>query len=347
MNVEENVFGNHSGQDIYQYTLKNQKGMIVKIMNFGVCITSIQVPGPDGLPVSVACGFDRFEDYLSEEYRSNSPYFGCTVGRYCSQIKDASFVLEGQKYELAANCGENNLHGGNVGFDKKIWDAQPFGSENEAGVTFTSSSPHMEEGFPGKVEARVRITLNNENEIEFDYHASTDLTTPLSMTNHTYFNLSGFRKDVNGHKVSVFAQKKLELDDTGAATGNLLNLENAPDDLRDGKNVGMTHKAMGTGFEHFFIFDGISASLRKVAEITDPESGRKLEVESTEPCMLFYTGMYTSDNLQRHGEEKYGKYRGLCCETHRYPNGPNIDGSPGSYTIAGEDFSSQTVFRFL
>jgi aldose 1-epimerase len=345
MKLNEIVFGKHQGQVIHQFILENKKGMIVKIMNYGATITSIQVPGDNGKLVSIACGFDKFEDYLSDEYRRNAPYFGCTVGRYCSQIKNARFSLEGKIYELATNCGANNLHGGLTGFDKKVWSAKTVESEEEIGVAFSLFSEDMEEGFPGNVEASVRIKLNNHNEITMDYRANTDKTTPLSMTNHTYFNLTGFTNDITGHKVSGFSAKRLELDDSGAATGEILDLENAADDLRNGKIIGDVHNAMGTGFEHFYVIKDNCTELQHAATVIDPGSGRKLEVETTEPCMLFYSGKYTSDELKRENGDKYGKYRGFCCETHRFPNGPNIPGSPGSFTKQGELFVSQTIFR--
>jgi aldose 1-epimerase len=345
MKLSEIVLGKHQGKDIYQFILENNKGMIVKIMNYGATITSIQVPGDNAKLVSIACGFDKLEGYLSDEYRRNAPYFGCTVGRYCSQIKNSRFSLDGKTYELAKNCGENNLHGGLTGFDKKVWSAKTVESEEEICVTFSLFSEDMEEGFPGNVEASVRIKLNNNNEITIDYRANTDKTTPLSMTNHTYFNLNGFTNDITGHEVFVFSGKRLELDDSGAATGEIVDLTNAADDLRNGKIIEDVHKEMGTGFEHFYVIKDDCTELQHAATVKDPGSGRKLEVETTEPCLLFYSGKYTSDELKRENEDKYGKYRGFCCETHRFPNGPNIPGSPGSFTKQGELFVSQTIFR--
>lgn len=344
MKTDKILFGKHQGHDIYQFILENDNGMVIKLMNYGATITSIRVPGKEGKLVSIACGFDAFEDYFSEAYVNNAPYFGCTVGRYCSQIKNASFILDGMRYKLAKNCGENNLHGGVTGFDKKVWDDEIIDSER-VGVAFSLLSEDMEEGFPGKVKASVRITLNNNNEIILDYRATTDKTTPLSMTNHTYFNLSGFEEDITRHKVSIFSGQRLELDDSGAATGKIIGLKGAADDLRKGKIIGDVHHALGTGFEHFYVLKDDCTELIHAAEIIDPASGRKLEVETTEPCMLFYTGKYTSDDLKRENGEQYGKYRGFCCETHRFPNGPNIPGSPGTFTKPGELFESRTIFR--
>lgn len=345
MKSEKVVFGQYKGEDIYLFTLENDNGMVVKIMNYGATITSIEVPGPGGKPLSVACGFDRFEDYFSDDYTGNAPYFGCTVGRYCGMIKDARFELEGQSFVLAANAGNNNLHGGKTGFDKKVWKAEAVSDGGKVGVEFSLRSPDGEEGFPGKVEASVRMCLNNDNEIILSYSATSDKATPLTMTNHTYFNLSGFNEDILGHVASVKSTERLECDDTGAATGKLLSVEGAADDLREGKVIGEVHEAIGGGFEHFYIFDGVKDAPRKLAGISNPGNGLCLEVESTEPCMLLYTGKYTSDDLKRNEAEHYGQFRGFCCETQRWQNGPNIPGSPGTILRPGETYESRTIFR--
>ncbi|MRT92025.1 aldose epimerase family protein [Ancylomarina sp. 16SWW S1-10-2] len=346
MKTQKSHFGDYQESKIDLFALENDNGMLVKIMNYGATITSITVPGSNGSErTELVCGFESFDSYFAKEYVINSPYFGSTVGRYCSQIKKAKFSLEGKEYQLATNAGENNLHGGNVGFDKKVWQAKSINSDNAVGVEMSLESPDMEEGFPGNVVASVTFQLTNKNEIIISYKATTDKITPLSLTNHTYFNLSGFKNDITNHKVSVLTGKRLETDETGAATGLVLNLDHAEDDLRGGKIVSEVQKAMGKGFEHFFIFEDAKFELQKVAEIIEPKSGRKLEVETTEPCMLFYTGTYTSDELKRETGDQFGKYRGFCCETHRYQNGPNIQGSPKTFTKPNETFESQTIYR--
>ncbi|MBR8534034.1 galactose mutarotase [Carboxylicivirga sediminis] len=339
------LFGQFQNQDIHLYTLENDNGMLVKMMDFGATITSITIPGKDDKPVSIACGFDSFDEYFADVYKANAPYFGCTVGRYCSQIKDAKFSLNGVDYQLAANCGDNNLHGGMIGFDKKIWKAKPIGGVGKVGVVFTLISDDMEEGFPGTVKAEVTIELSNDNELILNYKAVSDRDTPLSMTNHTYFNLSGFERSVERFKVQVLSNKRLLSDDTGACLGEVTDVTDTLEDLRNGRIIKDVHESIGDGFEHFYLFDYAEETLSKVARVSDEQSGRTLEVYSTEPCMLFYTGKYTSNELQRSESEKYGKYQGFCCETHRWPNGPNISGSPKSITKAGEEFKSTTVFK--
>lgn len=347
MPIEQQIFGEYEGEDILLFTLSNQSGMSVKIMTYGATITSITLPESDGKSREMSCGFDQFESYFAQDYLDNAPYFGGTVGRYCSQIKDSRFSLYEKTYLLAQNAGENNLHGGVLGFDKKVWQPSPFQQDHAAGVEMRLHSKDMEEGFPGNVDIRVRFSLlDTEDTLEIEYEAIPDQDTPLTMTNHTYFNLSGFATDNQGHELKIQASRKLQMDASGAATGVVLSLDGAVDDLREAKQIGEVHQAMATGFEHYYLFDKEGFDFAKVAEIKDPESGLSLEVSTSEPGMLFYSGMYTSDKLKRENGLAYGKYRAFCCETHRYPNGPNIPGSPGTITQAGQTFISKTSFAF-
>lgn len=344
MKTAKSLFGTFQEEEVWLFDLENDNGMKVKLMSYGATITSITVPSEDG-PVELVCGFDSFEGYFSEEYKNNAPYFGCTVGRYCGMIKDGKFKLDGQEYQLATNAGANNLHGGNIGFDKKIWQTKIIDDNKYIGIEFILPSADMEEGFPGNVSAKVKIQLNNSNEITIDYSASTDQATPLTMTNHTYFNLSGFEQSVEGHQAQVFTDKLMEMDDTGAATGKILDVAGTANDMREGKTIGDAHASIGGGFEHFYIFDNPGMELRKTAELSDPESKRSLEVYSREPCMLLYSGKYTSDELKRENGLQYGQFRGFCCETQRWQNGPNIPGSPGTITTPEKPFKSTTVFK--
>ncbi|MFY0627059.1 MAG: galactose mutarotase [Reichenbachiella sp.] len=339
--MKQELFGTIEGEEIQLYTISNSRGMQVKITNYGATITSIKVPVADGIR-EVACGFDTLEGYFSDNYKNNSPYFGCTVGRYCSQIKDAKFSINGAEYKLASNAGNNNLHGGMKGFDKCIWSAEIKGEDS---LEMKLTSPDGDEGFPGKVDAIVTFRLTNENEIVINYEATTDKKTPLSMTNHTYFNLSGFAESVENHVVQVNASKRMALDETGASTG-VVDIAGEVDDLRNGKRIGEVHDAIGDGFEHFYVFDNPKSELGQVAEITSASGDLRLEVNSQEPCMLLYTGKYTSDDLKRESGDQFGKYRGFCCETHRWQNGPNLDNSPGTFTEPNEKFQTQTIFKF-
>ena len=231
MKVSQSIFGTFIDQETHLFTLENNNGMLVKITNYGATVTSIIVPNSKGELENIACGFDTLEGYFGEEYKANSPYFGGTIGRYCSQIKDAKFSLNGKEYQLTANCGDNNLHGGAVGFDKKIWNAEII-EGNESSVKMTLTSKDLEEGYPGNVEVSVQFTLTANNELKIDYNATPDQDTPLALTNHTYFNLNAFSSTVEDHIVQVNTSKRQAMDETGAGTGEIVNIEGEADDLR-------------------------------------------------------------------------------------------------------------------
>ena len=345
MKTTQTDFGVLDGETIHQYTLENDNGLTVKISNYGATITSILLPQKEGNTEEIVCGFDSFNGYFSDAYKANAPYFGGTVGRYCSQIKDAKFSLNGKEYELAKIVGENNLHGGKVGFDKKVWQVNSF-SNDAARIEMELKSEHLEEGFPGNVTVKVTFSLTDDNELKIEYRAISDQDTPFTITNHTYFNLSGFSENIEGHSVMVNSDRKQVWDETGAATGENVSVDGKADDLRSEKTIKEVHDAMGDGFEHFYLFEDKGFKLDKVAEIKEPKSGRSMEVFTSEPGMLLYTGKYTSDELKRESGLQYGKYRGFCCETHRYPNGMNIPDAPKSILRAGESYDSTTIFKF-
>ncbi|WP_010521754.1 aldose epimerase family protein [Aquimarina agarivorans] len=345
MNFKQLTFGNYKGAPVEKFILTNVNGMEVHVMNFGATITSIKVPDLKEGFKEITCGFDTFQSYFSEVYLNNAPYFGGTIGRYCSQIKDAYFYLNGEHFNIAQNCDDNNLHGGNVGYDKRMWLAQPYSTPEGTSVKMRLDSLDMEEGFPGNITVSVTFILTAENQLKIFYEAFSDEDTPFTITNHTYFNLSGFETSIESHTVSIKASKKLEMDTTGACNGNIINLEGAVDDLRVTKTIGEVHQAMNEGFEHYYIFDKNNFELESVATITSKVGKLKMEIATTEPGVLFYTGKYTSDELMRENGQQFGKYQGLCFETHRYPNGPNID-SPKSILKGKEKFESTTIFSF-
>lgn len=345
MAINSRHFGSFKGEEVLLHTLENDNGMSVSLMNYGATITSIKIPDSSGVIEDICCGFDLFKGYFSEVYTANAPYFGGTVGRYCSQLKDAKFILNGQEYNLAKNCGENNLHGGNQGFDKKVWKVRPFSSE-KAQLQMELRSHHLEEGFPGNAKVSVTFTLNKDNELHINYRAISDQDTPFAITNHSYFNLSGFKNSIAQHTIKINSGKRQLWDTSGAATGEEISVQGKPDDLRLPVVIQDAQELMGDGFEHYYLFEEKGFDLDKVAEICDVQSGRSLEIVTTEPGMLFYTGKYTSDELRRETGEKYGRYRGFCCETHRYPNGPNIAKAPGSILKKDEIFESTTIYKF-
>ena len=344
-NVNKHVFGAFQGQDVEVFTLVNDNGMSVEIMTYGATITSIKVPSKAGAVDDVVCGFDDFSDYFSDEYKANSPYFGCTVGRYAARVKDGVFKLDTGKFTVAQNDGSNHLHGGIVGFDKRLWQAEVVSVDGASGVTMSLFSADGDEGYPGDLQVSVTFVLTHDNKLRITYDAKTTETTPLSLTNHSYFNLSGFKHDIKDHKVEISASRFLLPDDTNVPVGDIADVDEWTD-FRGLKSLRPAFDGLKNGFEHFYLFDDASHQLKTVATVSEPESGRTMTVKTTEPGMLFYTGFYTSDRLQRNDNVKFGQFRGLCFETSKYPNGPNIEGAPRSVLAAGDNYSETTEYQF-
>ena len=346
MSFSVSPFGELKGQSIDLYTLSNDNGMKVKIMSYGATITSISMPCKNGKSQNIVCGFDTFEAYFSDEYKQNAPYFGCTVGRYAARIKDGKFKLNGKDYQLSCNDGDNHLHGGIQAFDKMIWDVEPMiKNKGESGIKFTLNIKDEHENYPGALTIDVTYTLTKANQLRIDYHAQSDADTPLSLTNHTYFNLGGFEDTILDHHAQINSKMYLTPDESNVPCGKLSPLCEVTD-FQTPKLIGDAFTKLPQGFEHYYIFEDTSKELKSVAHFSHSASGRKLEVQSTEPGMLFYTAYYTSDNLQRESGEQFGQFRAFCCETSKYPNGPNIVGSPRSILKAGETYSETTQFNF-
>ena len=338
MSVEQSKFGSLPVGEVTLYKLVNSSGMEVHVMDYGVCVTSILLPSEGGKD-NVVCGFNTLEGYFADAYLANSPYFGSVIGRYCSTIKDGRYG----DVELVKNC-DHSLHGGVVGFDKRMWSAKSVG---ESEVTFVLNSEDGDQGFPGAVEAEVTVSLSDDNELAFSYVASSSKRTPFAMTNHTYFNLSAFRESVESHTMQLDSSVIVPLNSEGSFELVQQSVAGGADDLSKAKSIAEAHAAMGDGFEHYYLFEGgVQSVPRKVGAFEYAPLGRSVEISTTEQGMLFYTGKYTSDELARESGEQYGKHRGLCCETHRVANGPNIEGAPSVFLEAGEQFSSQTIFKF-
>lgn len=346
MKITREPFGEIEGAPVERFTLENDNGVEVKTITYGGTVTSILVPDKEGNVSDIVCGFDTLEGYFSDEYKTNSPYFGCLVGRYAARIKDGRFNVDGNEYQVATNDGPNHLHGGIKGFDKRIWDV--VGTSKDSGVvslTLALNSEDGEESFPGNLKVKVEYRLTNDNELEIRYHAETDRATPVSLTNHTYFNLNGFADNVLDHVVQLHSDRFLVPDETNVPVGEEATVAGTAADFNEPKRIGDAFDELPLGFEHYYAFSKPVGKLDKIAEVVEPTTGRKLEVLSTEPGTLFYTGRYTSDNLKRESGAQFGQFRAFCIETSKYPNGPNIDGSPKSVLRPGETYDETTVYK--
>lgn len=347
MSISSSPFGSVEGQPVELYTLTNAAGMVVKITNYGGTVTSIVVPDKNGSPADIVCGFDTLEGYFSEDYRANSPYFGCLVGRYAGRIKDGRFKVPGgdRVYSIATNDGPNHIHGGIKGFDKQVWDAVAGEIDGDPVLTLKLDSPDGQEGYPGNLAVTVQYRLTVANELRINYRAITDQPTPLALTNHTYFNLNGFSDKVLDHEVTLASDRFLEPDETNVPVGPETAVEGTAADFRQGRRLGDSFDELPMGFEHFYVYASSSGEPALVATVSEPTSARKLEVLTTEPGGLFYTGRYTSDALKREDGTQFGQFRAFCVETAKFPNGPNIDGAPRSFLSPENEYNETTVYR--
>lgn len=336
------------GTTVELFTLTNASGMSVSAMNYGGIITSIKVPDRSGKLDDVVLGYDSLDGYLKD-----SPYFGAIVGRYANRIGNAQFTLDGKTYKLAKNDGPNTLHGGLKGFDKAVWQAQPFEHEGEVGVVFTHTSPDGEEGFPGTLSLKVTYTLTNKNELAFDYNATTDKPTVLNLTQHTYFNLGGDGSgDVLSHELMINADRYTPVDKTLIPLGQLATVEDTPFDFRTKTPIGARIDAdhpqirLGLGYDHNYVLNRARNELALAARVEEPKTGRVMEVHTTEPGIQFYTANHLDGSIIGKSGHAYGKRNAFCLETQHFPDSPNKTIFPTTTLKPGETFQSRTVYGF-
>jgi aldose 1-epimerase len=336
------------GTPVELFTLKNRNGMVVQITNYGGIITTLHVPDNNGETVDVVLGY-----YTLEKYIERNPSFGCLVGRYGNRIAGGKFSLDGVEYELAVNNGPNHLHGGKVGFDKRVWEPEMIVEENRAGLKLTYFSPHMEEGFPGNLDVVATYWLNDENELQLDFKATSDRRTVLNLTHHSYFNLKGHDAgDVLDHQVKFFADRIVAIDSTSIPTGTLMDVEGTPFDFRDFKSIGRDiateHQQIknGNGYDHSFVINGQPGELRPACIVKEPNSGRTLEVWTTEPAVQFYTANFLDGTITGKDLTVYEKRNGFCLEAQHYPDSPNHPEFPTTVLDSGDEFLQTTIYKF-
>jgi len=338
------------GKPIEQATLKNSHGVEIQAINYGAIITSIKVPDRSGAIADVALGFDDPSRYWGEPPH---PYFGAIVGRYGNRIAKGQFVLGGKTYKLATNNGVNHLHGGNRGFDKFAWDMATRDTAAGSSIILSRTSPDGEEGYPGNLHATVTYTLTEKNELIVDYRATTDKATPINLTQHSYFNLAGEGSgDVLAHLVTINADRYTPVDDTLIPTGELASVAGTPFDFRQptavGARINGDHPQLkaGKGYDHNFVLNRTGTGPQFAARVTDPKSGRTLEVATTEPGVQFYTGNFLDGTLKGKGGHAYVQRGALCLETQHYPDSPNQKTFPSAILQPGKVYSSRTILTF-
>ena len=326
-------FGNFppGGEEVYLYTLGNKNGVEVSITNFGGAITSIKAPDRNGVFADVALGYDTLDEYVR-----NPRYLGALIGRHANRIARGKFSLNGVEYQLAQNNGANHLHGGNKGFDKRVWNA----AESESGLRLEYFSKDGEENYPGNLNVNVTYSLNDQNELRIEYHATTDKDTIVNLTNHAYFNLAG-TGGILDHELTLNADSFIPVSEDLIPTGEIKAVEGTSMDFRTGRTI-----APG-GYDHNFVLnDWKHGSMRSVARLREPVSGRVMEVLTTQPGMQFYSGNFLDGSLIGKGGVAYQKYAGLCLETQHYPDSPNHSHFPTTVLRAGETYHEVTVYKF-
>lgn len=333
-------WGETDGKKVQLYTLTNNNGVQVKITNYGGVVTHWITPDKGGNRSSIVLGFDQLQGYLDKP-----PYFGAIIGRYGNRIADAKFSLDGQNYQLAANNGKNHLHGGEKGFDKVVWDAASVSAGSPA-LTLSYLSKDGEEGYPGNLRVTVNYTLTDDDGLLITYDAETDKATPVNLTNHSYFNLSGDPSTtILNHKLWIDAARYTPVDTTLIPTGELKSVKGTPFDFTTPTAIGARIGNVPSGYDHNFVLNKADTSLKLVSYLTDSVSGRKLEVFTTEPGLQFYSGNFLDGTIKTSGGQPLNKHAALCLETQHFPDSPNKPSFPTTILKPGQKYHTVTKYK--
>jgi aldose 1-epimerase len=337
--VTQASWGQTDGKAVNLYTLTNKNGVQVKITNYGGIVTSWMVPDKNGKQSSIVIGYDSLQGYLQKP-----PYFGALIGRYGNRIGNARFTLDGKTYTLAANDGKNHLHGGNKGYDKVVWDATF--AESTPALTLNYLSKDGEEGYPGNLKVTVTYTLTDDNELSIDYSAETDKATPVNLTNHCYFNLSGDVKNtILDHSLQIAADHYTPVDATLIPTGEIKPVKGTPFDFTQPTKIGARIDQVQGGYDHNFVLNRKDSSLQLVATLSDSISGRKMEVYTVEPGLQFYSGNFLDGTLKLADGTPINKHTALCLETQHYPDSPNKPEFPSTILQPGQKYHTVTKYK--
>ncbi|NQU85917.1 MAG: galactose mutarotase, partial [Mariniphaga sp.] len=318
MKIQEKLFGNlPEGKKVSLFTLTNDNNITIKITNYGAIITSIETPDKKGDIENIACGFEKLETYISEEYLGSYPYFGAIIGRFGNRIANGKLLIDGKEYKMAINNGPNHLHGGLVGFDRLLWDAETFEDSDKVGVKMLYFSPDGEENYPGNLQVSCVYTLNNDNELGIEYIATTDKTTAVNLTNHTYFNLTGGKENILNHELKLAATKMTEMVEQ-IPTGKIVPVTGTPYDFTSAKTFKSGLGDLPQGYDDNFVLGNDNGKLIYTGTLSEETTGRKIEVYTTQPGIQLYTGYWTPE-LEIDGIKKFGSFSGVALETQHYP----------------------------
>jgi len=344
MSIERETIGKTpDGVEVEMYTLTNAGGMKLRIMTYGATITSVELPDRRGKVDNVTLHLDSLGDY-----QAGHPFFGSIVGRYADQIAKGRFTLDGVEHTLTTNNGPNHMHGGRKGFDKVIWEAEAIRRSDSVGVALTYLSPEGEEGYPGNLTARATYTLTNADELQIEYAAETDKATHVNLTNHAYWNLAGAGSgDVLGHELMINADRYLPADEEQLPLGEPESVVDTPMDFTKPRRIGSRiGQVEGGGYDHYYVLnkkEGEALSL--AARVFEPNSGRAMEIYTTQPGVQLYTANFLNGRFKA-GRVAYGKHHGLCLETQHYPDSPNHPEYPSTVLRPGDIYNQVTIHKF-
>ena len=344
MSFTESDFGTTwNGVPVRLFTLSSEL-LQVSITNFGGIITKVIAPDRKGDSKNIVLGFDTIEDYQSDQYLKNCNYFGCIVGRVCNRIREGKFQLKGKEYHLPINEKDRHIHGGIEGFDKKVWDPEPYETSERVGLRLKYESREGEEGYPGNLLVSADYYLSRDNELVIEYTAQTDKSTIVNLTNHSYFNLGSVKGDICNHYLTVPASTYTELDNL-IPTGRILEVDQTPYDFREEKMIGERIDQLPDGYDiNFPLDDHTEGVCRFAGRLSEQESGRYIEVFTTQPALQIYSGFYIPE-LIINGIKKFGRYSGFALETQNYPDAINHSNFPSVVLNPGETYKHKTIYK--
>lgn len=347
MGIVKEKFGTAKcGKDVYAYTLSNANGMQAKIINFGANLVSLLVPDKNGAVEDIVLGYDKLEDYYG-----NGSFFGATIGPCANRTAGASYEIDGKTYQMDVNDGENNLHSHmEEGYHKRVWDV----TEGTDSITLTLEGKDGEMGFPGNKKVSMTFTLSDDNALKLSYHVTSDANTIVNLTNHTYFNLSGHKAGIiEDHLLKINASNYTPVVPGSIPTGKIVPVAGTPMDFTEMKPIGQDINAdceqlkIGQGYDHNFVIDGADGTLKEIAEVTDPKSGRKMKVFTDLPGVQFYAGNCIGGDEVGKDNTAYGPRKGFCLETQYFPDNIHHPNFPQAVFGPGKDYESVTVYQFV
>lgn len=343
MDVVHKVIGSTAdGSEVCEYVLTSGRGLKATVITYGATLTSVETPDRDGKWSNITLNLESLDDYLR-----GHPCFGCVVGRYANRIGGAKFTLDGREYSLPKNSGPNHIHGGPRGFDKLVWKAEPIRGDGFVGVKLTHVSPDGHQGFPGRLEVEMVYRVTGDDKLEMEYTARTDKPTHVNLTNHAYWNLGGPASgNVLDHVLMINADRYLPVDENVLPLGEMRPVQGTPMDFTSPQPIGSRIAETGRGYDHCYVLNKEQpGQLALAARAADLESGRVMEVWTTQPGVQLYTANFLDGKLQAHGVA-YGKHHGFCLETQHFPDSPNRPEYPSTVLRPGETYRELTVHKF-